>query len=795
MESLRDTLSSSLEAQFIVGLQEWTQGGEQEAWWNINGDAGDVVVTLLPPPGSNNGAHGTAGGTVSNLFSTHQTNSAGAGVIATLFPTLRAVAALNIALCGNLQAVDALLGCPLGMFPLKNASPRAYAALDPAGQREVLLGLFYALNWCRELVNAFAMVAGGPITSQRQDARGERLLIQMQMSLMLRVRAASQLEAALAALLPAAPPQTTLPALGPAAASAGDAGAGPGRKAAAGGKKKAATKVKFKQEPGTTGGGGAGADSTGTAPVGSDGPNHSAGSGQATNAGAHGTAAGLANTQGDLVLPAAERLKLRALAPSSLAALNAISRVEGQDGACFSSLPATAYLLSDVVEKTRNSLAQPKRAPFMAAAPKSAAIPASTLLAALCPALPALRHHLDTANRLTEARQSDDVIKSDDEQLLRDFSVTPCSSPLLAVLPDCPAAKRAVSPTSAATRVTAGVLECMRLLLSFHEIATKDRRSALQVALAAFGPLGATSPAAAAPAGGITPSTCGSDASFVVSQWGPAQFMEGCTQAFKYFLQLAADEAEEESPTAAEMSRWPAVLAVLEALVKVGEQLAADHGSDPKAAASWAKRLALMRQKLSKSAALMLQQHWPVENDDGSEMGAAVVAGGWKKHTGPLAEAIRIAIVYSTQPLQKVEAYVSTGLMELSPAPTGKENSEPLEDLPSLSGVTIGTWYKCLWDVLQNQWKNVTAAAKSSGKTANAAPEAAAAIATGISECCAAFNSVVAVVKLHDRRAVVLNAAAKGGGVFIEGVLRVMPFWKEVFPEHRTAVIDSVREK
>ena len=148
--------------------------------------------------------------------------------------------------------------------------------------------------------------------------------------------------------------------------------------------------------------------------------------------------------------------------------------------------------------------------------------------------------------------------------------------------------------------------------------------------------------------------------------------------------------------------------------------------------------------------------------------------------------------MYHTQPLQRLEAYVTTGLMEVPPAPTGKENSEPLEDLPSLSGVTLPTWYKSLWQVLQNQWKNITAAAKSSGKAANAAPEAISAIATGIVECCTAFNSIVAVVKHHDRRAVVLNAAAKGGGVFIEGVLRVMPFWKEVFHDQRQPVIESV---
>ena len=73
MESLRDTLASSLESQFIVGLQEWTGGKQEnanthEAWWNINGDAEEVVITLLPSPGSNtmNLTHGTANSTMAS---------------------------------------------------------------------------------------------------------------------------------------------------------------------------------------------------------------------------------------------------------------------------------------------------------------------------------------------------------------------------------------------------------------------------------------------------------------------------------------------------------------------------------------------------------------------------------------------------------------------------------------------------------------------------------------------------------------------------------------------------------
>lgn len=66
------------------------------------------------------------------------------------------MAALELALHQNLDAVAALLGCPLNLFDPALASPQQFKSLPTEQRRGVLLGLWYALNWCRELANCFA---------------------------------------------------------------------------------------------------------------------------------------------------------------------------------------------------------------------------------------------------------------------------------------------------------------------------------------------------------------------------------------------------------------------------------------------------------------------------------------------------------------------------------------------------------------------------------------------------------------------------------------------------------------
>ena len=77
-----------------------------------------------------------------------------------LCPLLRLLAACEMQLHENLDAVDALLGCPVQLFDFEALeSPEN---LTPEQRRVVCDALFYAINWTRELCNSFANCASEP---------------------------------------------------------------------------------------------------------------------------------------------------------------------------------------------------------------------------------------------------------------------------------------------------------------------------------------------------------------------------------------------------------------------------------------------------------------------------------------------------------------------------------------------------------------------------------------------------------------------------------------------------------
>lgn len=250
-------LASYLEDTFFCFLKEGVQlevadaavhvGGqrlEAELWWNLDGDTTPVALRLLP------------------LLAEELALDSNSAPLLSLFSTLRLMAALELALHQNLDAVAALLGCPLNLFDPALASPQQFKSLPTEQRRGVLLGLWYALNWCRELANCFA----GQLAPNGQGEDS------VQLKLFGRLRCCCQLEAVLDVLLQHAPPLFTLPPLAntldsspanlaaaAAAAAPKKAGAKGGGKGGKGGKKKA---VKFeddgdKQSSGSPGAGAA----------------------------------------------------------------------------------------------------------------------------------------------------------------------------------------------------------------------------------------------------------------------------------------------------------------------------------------------------------------------------------------------------------------------------------------------------------------------------------------------------------------------------------------------------------
>ena len=126
--------------------------------------------------------------------------SACSAELLSLFSTIRLMAALEQHRSGSLDAVESLLGCPLILFEMVRgwharfptghellllchaciarnqdgrvplaapshydgacmqslADPQQFGSLPGEQRRCVLLGLWYALNWCRELANCFS---------------------------------------------------------------------------------------------------------------------------------------------------------------------------------------------------------------------------------------------------------------------------------------------------------------------------------------------------------------------------------------------------------------------------------------------------------------------------------------------------------------------------------------------------------------------------------------------------------------------------------------------------------------
>lgn len=773
MKSLDETLSTSLEERYVADMSAWIGLGTLEtglppagapavqraAWWNLTGTDDNLVVPLLPPAPTPGAAMlpGVSGGT--------------AGSVAALFPMLRAVATFQMQLTGNLAAIDALIAAPFGLFPMEHAAPGVFASLDPGAQMTVLLGLFYALNWCRELASAFA-----PAFASTPSQESSQSL--MKGMLLLRLRAACQLEAALAALLPMAPVAFHLPSLAKAAAGQGGVKANARSKKGPAKKKTAAVKVGYTEDGGD-------AVSEGTAlqeDSGEHGGNADTRSNISNETRATAAAGGMARGEGsaDGELPAAERLKLRSLQLSAVQAL-----VIGKEMGTYLSLGPAAYLLADLAGKLRASLAAPKKATFLRPASQAAptAVSAEAMLGMLRSIYPAMRHYLATGATVLEGGMADADMEAKDAPVLASWmSIAPSSNlpDLLQVLPDCESAAAAVAPSVAAGRVVTHALECFRLLFTFHAVAAPEHRTSLRAMLSALAPM---------PDGGSQPSSAAIDALPDPSQtWTPKQLLQGLVHAFSFFLQLAPVE-EEVTVIFAEMERWPVILAILEALASVSRQLADEVAADdPKTAATWAKRMSTMHAKLAASAKHMLCHSWPAAA--GSESASA---GGWRGRAAALSAAVRIAVTYATDPIAQLSEFLHEVVSEVTTAPSGKSNAEPLADWPSMSGMTLITWYKALWDALLARWTEVVDSAAAIGKAPDAAPDAAAAIFAAVGACCEAFSDIVQVVRVQDRRPMLHIPAAKGAAVFLAGVKRVMPFWGAMFQENQEGIMVSVR--
>ncbi|XP_051122489.1 uncharacterized protein LOC127245545 isoform X2 [Andrographis paniculata] len=146
---------SDLDNGNLVG-QDLSFGLEGELWMNLDGDISPICLNILPLvlPSS---------GSTSSLQ-----------VLPSKFLLLSVVE--RAANQGSLEGIDALLGCPFHLPSSKLFSEPLWQSLTAKQKQILILSLYYAANWIRELLNAFATQVFEECDAISQSTRKEVIL-------------------------------------------------------------------------------------------------------------------------------------------------------------------------------------------------------------------------------------------------------------------------------------------------------------------------------------------------------------------------------------------------------------------------------------------------------------------------------------------------------------------------------------------------------------------------------------------------------------------------------------------
>ncbi|KAL8545696.1 hypothetical protein ACS0TY_005722 [Phlomoides rotata] len=119
-----------------LAAQDLPYGIEGELWMNLDGDISPVCLNILP--------------LVFLLFR----STSPLQVLPTKFVLLSVVE--RLANQGSLGGIDALLGCPIHLPSSKLLSEVSWQSLTAKQKQIVILSLYFAANWMRELLNVFS---------------------------------------------------------------------------------------------------------------------------------------------------------------------------------------------------------------------------------------------------------------------------------------------------------------------------------------------------------------------------------------------------------------------------------------------------------------------------------------------------------------------------------------------------------------------------------------------------------------------------------------------------------------
>ncbi|PSC75642.1 Fanconi anemia group D2-like protein [Micractinium conductrix] len=774
VSDLHGMMNEYLEETFFCFLEEGSGelapgdaaaqvGGRRMAsqlWSNLDGSATPVALRVLP-----------------HVAKELEPGSKGAPLLA-LFGTLRLTCQLEFAKAGNLEAVSALLGCPLALYDQVLLRPQQFAALPVEQRRCVLLGLWYALNWCRELVNCFA----GQL---QPNGLGDE---PVQIKLFARLRCCCQLEAVLDQLLQFAPPLFALPPLGNTleAGGGGLAAAAPKKAAAKGGKaqgkKSGKQSVKFENadagDASPSGGRAGGATSRQTT------SSHSGGA-TTQGGGVH-----IAATQavsvvagGGLGQLVGERAKQRCLLLPALATLG-VGAATQQQAPCYAMLPSAAYVLADLHGKLKIVLTGsgkrpgfPGRVSKQQLPPELADLTAGELLAALAPVLPCIRSHLDAACNLLDQELADEATEKLDQDnfwsLLSTSATQPADSDVIGASLESlesPAAEEALSPSAAAPRVRALVLDIVRQLLAWPDLLQPANRPLLAALLGAFHDQGVQDVGAHAM---------------------QANLAVMVRSMFKHFVaQLPSLEGEE--PTTDSLSHQHAALLILDRLTGLQGKL-----NEEEPVGKHMKMQQKFSQRISMAAEAVLTQR-PVDAE-GNDIGSAA----WKGRAPVLGDLLRLYLCHSLGSGDSVGG-VSAAVLDLASnilpkvpdSMRAEDSAKSVGNFASLSGHTVTVWYRVCWEQLLVAWDTVVTTAVRADKSPALMDSEATIdpIIDGMQSAAAAYLALVQVVKTQTLRATIHVQAVKSGGKFVDSFFRVLSFWGKVYRRRQQAFVDLVTD-
>ncbi|XP_075073834.1 uncharacterized protein LOC107797636 isoform X2 [Nicotiana tabacum] len=148
------------EAKFLCDLdggelmvKELYCGLEGDLWMNLDGDISPICLNVLP------------------LVSSSLRAASSLQILPANFVLLSSIE--RLANQGSLAGIDALLGCPIHLPSSKFFSEPLWGSLSGKQKQIIILSLYYAANWLRELLNAFCTQAVNECDAFSQATREE----------------------------------------------------------------------------------------------------------------------------------------------------------------------------------------------------------------------------------------------------------------------------------------------------------------------------------------------------------------------------------------------------------------------------------------------------------------------------------------------------------------------------------------------------------------------------------------------------------------------------------------------